>query len=83
MQDYKIVIATKSSSYRLILKVKGRDEYMYGNEQLSSYLSVLHCLSENKRLEVEIVEEDINREREQFNIFIFNRFEDDVNKGDF
>ena len=56
---------------------------MYGNEQLSSYLSVLHCLAENKKLEVEIVEEDINREREQFHIFIFNRFEDDVNKGDF
>ena len=56
---------------------------MYGNEQLSSYLSVLHCLAENKKLEVEIVEEDINREREQFHIFIFNRFEDEVNKGDF
>lgn len=56
---------------------------MYGNEQLSSYLSVLDCLREDKKLEVEIAEEDTNRGREQFHKFIFSRYEDDVKNGVF
>ena len=44
LQDYSVVISTLSPKNKLILKVKDKNEYLYGNDSLMNFTCIREAL---------------------------------------
>ena len=56
---------------------------MLGNDPISHYSYVRECLKNNIVMEIEIIESEINAEKEQFQKFIFYRKLADLEKDEY